>query len=394
VTEKILFVDDEPNVLAGLERQLRGRYAVKTAPGGEAGLAAIAADGAFAVIVSDMRMPGMNGTEFLAEARKRQPDAVRLLLTGYAEVQSAIDAVNRVGLFRFLTKPCDAGTLTVALDAALAQYRLVTAERELLDRTLRGSVQVLGEVLALANPAAFGRALRVQGLVRELAAAAGAPVGWEADVAAVLTQLGSVAVPERVLALADRGKDLTADEQAQLDAGPQVAAGLVARIPRLEGVVAILGHLGPRPGSPGAGAAGLAPPPGALLLRLARDLDALLVRGIPRPQAVEYLKRHPGRYGGPLLDGLDRLVRRQVEPESRTLPVADLAAGMVLEEDLYSLEGQFLLRHGNPITEPVKVRLERMAAAGHVHPTIRVLVPPGVGSGQAAPTPGRVVRGE
>lgn len=372
MSDGVLFVDDEPNVLAGLERQLRKRYAVKTAVGGEAGLAAIEADGPFAVVVSDMRMPGMNGAQFLAEVRGRHPDTVRMLLTGYAEVQAAIDAVNQGGLFRFLTKPCDTDTLTAALDDALAQHRLVTAERELLDRTLRGSVQVLGEVLALVNPTAFGRALRVQALSRELAQAANLDIGWDVEVAAILSQLGYVGVSERVLTLADRGNELPAAEQAELDAAPKHAADLISRIPRLDRVIEIIRHLGP-------GSNGGTAPLGSRLLRLARDFDVLVSRGVPRPQAVEHLKSPPGRHDPVLLGGLEHLVRKVSLPESRILPVAELKPGMVLEEDLYRSDGTFLLRHGNAITAPLLVRLDVLAHAGHIPPTLRVLVSPGGG---------------
>ncbi len=153
--EKILLVDDEPNVLAGFARQLRESHTVETAPGGAEALDALDTRGPFAVVVSDMRMPGMDGAAFLARARDRYPDTVRILLTGYADIQSAIEAINRGGIFRFLTKPCPPHILTGALDDALAHYRLVTAERELVDMALRDSVPVVGEGLALANPSAF-----------------------------------------------------------------------------------------------------------------------------------------------------------------------------------------------------------------------------------------------
>src|SRR5204863_3078931 len=132
-------------------------------------------------------------------------DAVRMLLTGYADLRQAIEVVNRGAIFRFLTKPCAPDALAAALDAALAQHRLVTAERELLDRTLRGSVQVLGEVLSLVNPTAFGQVVRVQRLVRELAGLIDGAGAWEIDVAAVLSRLGCVAVSEAVLAAVNRG---------------------------------------------------------------------------------------------------------------------------------------------------------------------------------------------
>lgn len=375
MSDRVLFVDDEPNVLAGLERQLRKRYVVKTAAGGEAGLAVIAAEGPFAVVVSDMRMPGMNGAQFLTFVRERHPDSVRLLLTGYAEVDAAIAAVNQGGLFRFLTKPCDPSTLTAALDDALAQHRLVTAERDLLDRTLRGSVQVLGEVLALVNPAAFGRALRVQALARQLAQAVNADLGWDVEVAAILSQLGYVGVSERVLTLAARGSQLSAADQAELDAAPNHAANLISRIPRLDRVIEIIRHLGTE-------ADGKTAPLGSRLLRLARDFDTLAGRGLPPVHAVDHLKSRGGRYDPALLAGLDQLVRKESQPESRTLAVSELTAGMVLDEDLYGGDGTFLLRRGNTITSPLLIRLGVLAHAGQIPPTLRVLLPSPGGKSQ------------
>src|SRR5919204_6882078 len=159
---RILCVDDEEFILDGLRDTLRRAFEVHTATGASEALAMLRKEpDAYAVVLSDMRMPGMFGSEFLREARTVAPNAVRMLLTGYADVDSAIRAVNDAQLFRFLTKPCEPEQLVRACIAALAQHRLITAERVLLEQTLRGSVNALVEVLALASPAAFGRAGRV-----------------------------------------------------------------------------------------------------------------------------------------------------------------------------------------------------------------------------------------
>jgi len=157
---KILCVDDEPLILEGLTRQLRRNYQVKTAVGGEAALAVLEKESPFAVVISDMRMPGMNGAEFLKRSLKGWPDTVRMLLTGQTELDAAISAVNEGNIFRFLTKPCAPDALTSALTAAVNQYRLVTTERVLLEQTLHGSIKTLTDILALAQPTAFGRATR------------------------------------------------------------------------------------------------------------------------------------------------------------------------------------------------------------------------------------------
>src|ERR1700722_18601072 len=169
MNEKILFVDDEPNLLDGLRRLLGKEFSIETANGGEAGLNLLAESGPFAVVMSDMRMPGMNGVQFLSAVRQRWPDTVRLMLTGNSDIQTAIDAVKEGSVFRFMTKPCPENILKGAIRAALVQYGLIGAEKELLEKTLHGSVKVLTEILALVNPAAFSRASRIHHTVRHMA---------------------------------------------------------------------------------------------------------------------------------------------------------------------------------------------------------------------------------
>ena len=103
---RVLFVDDEPAVLEALALNLRRTYDVVTATSGQAGLEYLWAQSDFAVVVSDMRMPKMDGTTFLALARDAAPDAVRILLTGHTDIDAAVKVVNHGQIFRFLTKPC------------------------------------------------------------------------------------------------------------------------------------------------------------------------------------------------------------------------------------------------------------------------------------------------
>jgi DNA-binding response OmpR family regulator len=165
---RVLLVDDEPAVLAGLNRHLRRRFDVVTATGAAEGLAAIdAADEPFDVVVSDLRMPGMDGIQFLAAARDRSPGTARMLLTGHADVDSAVDAVNRAGLFRFLLKPCPPDELLVELDDALAHVRRTTRPSD-QQPPMRGaqvqgspSTPVPGEVVRHGELA--GRTVKIAG---------------------------------------------------------------------------------------------------------------------------------------------------------------------------------------------------------------------------------------
>jgi len=129
IRPRILCVDDEPRVLEGLQRVLYKDYDVFTALGSEAALACLDPGEPFAVVMSDMQMPGMSGAALLVEMRRRAPDTVRLLLSGQGHVGPTEQAANEGHIFRFLTKPCPPETLLRALADAVSQYRLLTAEK-------------------------------------------------------------------------------------------------------------------------------------------------------------------------------------------------------------------------------------------------------------------------
>lgn len=171
----ILFVDDDELLLKAVSRSLGSRYDLETALGPEKALERIREGGGpYAVVVSDLKMPGKDGISLLEEIRALNPDTIRVVLTGYADLHSAVAAVNRGHVFRFLTKPCDDETLATVLDDCLRQFDLVTAERELLEKTLKGCISVLSETLSLVNPVAFGRANRVNRFARAIAQQASA----------------------------------------------------------------------------------------------------------------------------------------------------------------------------------------------------------------------------
>lgn len=202
MSDRILLVDDDSNVLDGYRRGLSREFLIETATGGDQALPLIEKEGPFAVIVSDMRMPGMSGTRLLSAVKSVAPDTVRIMLTGQADMETAIDAINEGSIFRFLRKPCTREAMAKTLTAALVQYRLVTAEKQLLEQTLSGSIQVLTEVLSLVNPAAFSRAERARRYICHVVQAMKLGNSWQYEVAAMLSQLGCVTLaPETVEAL-------------------------------------------------------------------------------------------------------------------------------------------------------------------------------------------------
>ncbi len=359
---RVLCVDDEPLVLEGLKDVLGRSFEVSLATSAAGGLEILRDEpDAFAIVISDMRMPVVGGADFLRSARAIAPDAVRMLLTGHADLQAAIKAVNGARLFRFLTKPCETQELLGACVAALGQHRLQTAERVLLEETLRGSVDALAEVLALANPAAFGRAGRVKQLVGRLARAAELRNRWEIEVAASLADIGAVTLPQATAEKVYAGARLTAQEAAMLERVPAVTRQLLSRIPRLEGVLEILDRYREEPQDDGPdGGNGI--PVGARALRIAVDYVELESQGAPGTVAVGAM-RSRDRYDRRLLDVFAEVIG--VEPAVvRELVVSELRVGMTLADDARSLRGELLLARGQRVTERLVERIRNIGAEG------------------------------
>lgn len=373
---KVLLVDDEPAVVSALRRQLTRHFEVETATDPNAALEKVAATEGLAVVVSDMRMPGMNGAEFLSRVRRLKPEAVRILLTGYADVDAAVAAVNEGQIFRFLSKPIPPGSLIACLRDAVRQHDLVTAERELLESTLRGSVKALLDTLSMANPMAFTRAARITRRVVELAEAVTAPALWEIEVASMLANIGAVTLPPTINERLHKGGELGPGQQQLVDQLPTLAIALLSGIPRLDNVRRIIRFQDQRfdgNGRVDAGVAGDDIPLGARLLRLATDYDKLEARGVPILQAISFLEAQEGLYDPELLSALDAVLN----PCSDELPVAhvsvaELCEGMTLAADLETADGRVLCGSGQEVTEPILVKVHLWAAYAALREPVEV----------------------
>lgn len=369
---KVLCVDDEPNVLEGLSLHLRRRYDVATATSGAQALDLLAQDTAIAVILSDMRMPQMDGAAFLARSRSVVPDAVRILLTGHADLDSAVAAVNDGQVFRFLTKPCPPPTLMAAVAAAAEQNRLVTSERILLEQTLHGSIKTLTDVLALTNPASFGRANRLKQLVGELAACVDLPDRWQVEVAAMLSQLGCITLPPETAERLYFGEPLTENEQRLVARVPAITEQLLSNIPRLEGVRAMLVSQS----RPYRKVAGERDPVdrGAQILRVALDFDTLEAQGTSADLAIATLEGRNDRYDPEALGALvDSRHNDASRAEVRELPLSGLRAGMLIADDVKLVSGSLLVVRGYEVTASFLERA-RNFRPGTVREPIRVIV--------------------
>ena len=376
----ILFVDDEPRVLEGFRRQLRGSYELAFAESGDEALQRIDQSGPFAAIVSDMRMPGMNGIELLRKARERSPDSVRIMLTGNADQSTAMDAVNRGQIFRFLTKPCPAQSLEMAIGAAVDQYKLITAERELVERTLAGSVKTLVEILSLAAPAAFSRALLLRDWSRRLGKRLEVNDLWKLDVAATLSQIGWITVPAPTLRKVLGQEKLSEAEADIVRSVPETGARMVRNIPRLDGVADIIafqdkGYDGSGP--PGESVSGDNIPIGARILKVLSD-GLRAGDGSLAPGTFDTLASRGRIYDPRILAAARELVAGTAEPAKAERTVVNTSLGMLIPGDLLLDDiafdsGELALCKGSQLSEITIARLVNHGKLQHYDKTIRVL---------------------
>lgn len=380
---KILCVDDEPNILSGYQRALRKQLEIETASGGAEALEKIKTSGPYAVLVTDMRMPGMDGVQFLQEARRVAPDSVRIMLTGNADQQTATDAVNAGHIFRFLSKPCPPEDLACALSAGLEQYRLVTAEKELLEKTLGGTIKMLVEILSSVDPVLFGRAQALRQSMRTLAAALLADGKlmreelWPLELAALLAEIGAVTIPPFVIDKVRRGGTLTEDEQKIWNRVPETGYTLLRNIPRLEPVAEIVRFQ--RKHYDGGGVplglpSGELIPLGARMLKVLLDMADGEARYISRRGTLALMLRQAHCYDPQILAAARLCLGedKSAAPETPSVAVAlnRLAAGHVLAEDLRAADGKVLLTAGRKLTDVLLEWLHNYAAVARIQEPI------------------------
>jgi response regulator RpfG family c-di-GMP phosphodiesterase len=379
MNQRVLFVDDEPNILEGIQRTLRKQVELETASSGAEALRLIGESGPFAVVISDMRMPAMNGAQFLAKVREQEPNTVRMILSGHADLDATIAAVNEGHIYRFLTKPCPTDRLLAAVQDGLNQHRLLIAEKVLLEQTLSGAVKMLIEILGMVSPAASSRAARLQRYTIELSAALGLASHWEWGLAAFVSQIGCVALPREMLFKVEACQALNEEEKRLYESHPEVAGKLLAAIPRLEDVAAIV-------------SAQFGPPnakdlpddlrqwsireAGQLLLRSAIEYDRLVSRGASRESAINTLRQSTLRFPSSVLQAFARLSASAKGTMIREIRLTDLTVGMTLDEDLVSPKGIRLVPSGTEVTTTLMIRLTSIAGGVGVAEPFRVRVAP------------------
>jgi response regulator RpfG family c-di-GMP phosphodiesterase len=361
MNRRVLCVDDEPQVLGGLRRGLSDDYEVSTAPDGAQAVETLKSSAPFAIVMSDMRMPGMDGAALLGWVRQHCPDSTRILLTGYADIDSAINAVNQGNIFRFLVKPCPDEILRQSLDAGLEQYRLITAEKELLEKTLGGALSALMEVLGLVAPDLFARSARLEQLMQLVVRRLKLEPAWIYETAAKLSQLGLIALPKEVVDRVVSAVRVTDRDRLLFESHPETASRILRAIPRLEPVADIIRHQFTRqlPDSDRPEVT-----TGVNVLRVVVAVDSLIQHGSTPLEAVEAVYRR-GIYDQEILDALlaetAALSRERGAGLRRSVGLGGLEVGMVLVDNVCSSTGTVVVPAGRVVTVLILERLQKFA---------------------------------
>ncbi len=372
--EKILLVDDDRNLLDSFRRQFRKLLELETAISGADGLQALRDAGPFAVVISDMMMPNMNGVEFLSRVREISPATVRVMLTGNANLEVAINAVNNGNIFRFLNKPVESEQLYRVILDSIQQYRLVTTEKILLNKTLKGAVDLLSDILSLLKPDSFSQSTRIKRHVHALVKALELEDAWHYDLAALLSPIGLVALPPALIEKRSTGATLSLAEQQIFETHPAIGARLLRHIPRLEVVAEMVAQQlenVPRLDIQGPLDIHQQALLGGQIIKVAIAFDQRLSEGMDEAAAIVSLRQSPEEYDPVLVETLASSTRHQ-RIEVQTLPLNALTPGLILDQPIRTGGGLLLVAKGQVLSQAILLRLFAAAESGIISGPIRV----------------------
>jgi response regulator RpfG family c-di-GMP phosphodiesterase len=416
----LLCVDDEPNILSSLRRLFRAKgYRVITAESGAAGLALLEQE-AVDLVISDMRMPEMDGAQFLEQVRERRPDAIRLLLTGYSDITSILAAINRGEIYRYITKPWDDHDIVLQVRHALERRELellaqrqneelkalnasLEAKVEARTRELKSSnetivaandklkgnfittIKILSGMIEMRGGNLAGHSRRVADLARRIAVKMDidAKSTQEIFVAALLHDIGKIGFSDELLGLPVNL--MMGDNLGAFRKHPIRGEQLLMPLEDLRGAAAIVrSHMERFDGAGFPDAlVGLAIPLGARIVALASDYDnlqlgALVQRRLSPQDAKQLVYDSSGKRYDPQVVAAFRALMDgdPVEtPRDQATLAKYLKPGMVLSRDLVSAEGLMLLSADHMLDARMVQQVQDFEAKNEVRLNIWVWPP-------------------
>ena len=382
--EPVLLVDDEENLLSGLRRQLRGKFEVFTAEGGDQALEMLENQSEIGVIVADMHMPGMTGLELLEAFSNKSPTTTRIMLTGNADQDCAVEAINKSHVFGFLNKPCSTDNLIEGIEGGLAYHRLLVRERKMMEMTLAGSIKLLSDVISLMDPAATAGSRKISKWGGVLSPHLSGVAAWELNFATMLAPLGRVSVPLDILLRHSKGEIQSAEERSILANAPGVGSRLLNNIPRMVTVSKAILYQDKNfdgSGFPDDNIRGADIPVIGRVLRILKELaqisgnsdltdtnfdELLQQKKWFDPELVSLARQH--------LIAPETATEESNAPETEKVRNALLREGHRLAEDLYNIEGALLLSKGTVLSLTQVEKIRTMVLLEKLHENTLVFV--------------------
>jgi response regulator RpfG family c-di-GMP phosphodiesterase len=350
----ILLVDDEINILNSHRRTLRNEFNLDFALSGIEALELISAGKKYAVIVTDMQMPNMNGLELLKKIKEESPNTVRMMLTGNSEQDTAVNAVNIGDIFRFINKPCDRDTLIFAIKAGINQYNLIVAEKILLNKTLKGVINVLSEVLALVNPDAMDNSVKMLEYMERLSKEMQLPDSWGFVPMVQLSQLGCVIFPQKILKNIEHGQIISEEEKQLFAHHPCLASDLIRQIPRMEKIADSILYQEKcfnGEGLPIDHVSGKDIPLGARMLKVVIDFIRFERHEKTIGKAFSRLELQEKFYDPLILNAFRAALNLVIEVPKIVVKVTELKVGMIIDSRILTKRGHLVARKGQKVTE-------------------------------------------
>lgn len=371
---KVLLVDDDPNVLSAYQRRLRKRFEIETALCSEEGVTAVNFLGPFAVIVSDMQMPRENGAEFLAKIQKKSPDSIRIMLTGNADQQTAIDAVNQGGVFCFLSKPCQAEELEVAIQKGIVEHQRITELRDSAKVNVEALIETLSSVCQAIDPSIAVRQNRLKSALSEYATLVGVENQQEYQNAAVISQLGTHEIRTELFTKVARQEALTTQEANQWDEQYRLSAQMIENVPYLNKVTQILQKLGDDQNTATEDQSedvSLT----AELLRASIQFDlSCYEANLETLEVLEAIKAN-GEYSEKAIALIETWVAQRDQRRLIEVAVDSLTDGMKLVDEIATTSGTVLVPKGMEVSPSMRAKLQKYVVSNQVQETVKALLP-------------------
>jgi response regulator RpfG family c-di-GMP phosphodiesterase len=363
MTRKILMIDDDKDILASYQVNLRKDFIVRIASNANQAMEILKEEADIGVIVTDYKMPDVNGIKLLKMIRQIYPDPIRIMITGFADMQIAVNAVNEGSIFRFLTKPMPTPELKQIIQDALTQYNLKNNEKELLNNTLKGTLKLLIDLISLSIPQSLNIGSQARMIARKIGVKAGEIELWELEVASLLSNIGLLLLPNDIIQKKADGKELTSTEAFVFSNHPELGANLLKHIPRFEKISEAILHMNDNFGSKSdRNVANESIPLYSRILKVSNDYIQLIQSNKTPLEAYEKMLEMYYQYDPKLLELLlTEVVGSDNNRKIKQIQLMELKGGMVVAKDIVDERETVLFKKDKEITEPIIIRLQQIS---------------------------------